>query len=149
MASSAVIIGFSVGVDPSAERLAEAEGIDIRIYDIIYRVIEDVEKALTGMLEPEYHDVLQGRAIVRQVYNITKVGLVAGSQITEGRGLRSATARVMRAGKQIHQGRVSSLRRFTDDVREVTTGLECGIGVDGANDIQVDDVIEFYTREQI
>jgi translation initiation factor IF-2 len=149
VASSAVIIGFSVGVDPSAERLAEAEGVDIRIYDIIYRVIEDVEKALTGMLEPEYEDVLQGRAIVRQVYNITRVGLIAGSQISEGRGLRSATARVMRAGKQVHQGRVSSLKRFTEDVREVGPGLECGIGVDGANDIQVDDIIEFYTREQV
>jgi translation initiation factor IF-2 len=86
---------------------------------------------------------------VRQVYNITRVGLIAGSQISEGRGLRSATARVMRAGKQVHQGRVSSLKRFTEDVREVGPGLECGIGVDGANDIQVDDIIEFYTREQV
>ncbi|MHB1317285.1 MAG: translation initiation factor IF-2 [Anaerolineae bacterium] len=149
VASSAVIIGFSVGVDPSAERLAEAEGVDIRIYDIIYRVIEDVEKALTGMLEPEYEDVLQGRAVVRQVYRISRVGLIAGAQISEGRGLRSATARVMRAGKLVHQGRVSSLKRFTEDVREVGPGLECGIGVDGATDIQVDDVIEFYTREQV
>ncbi len=148
VASNAVIIGFSVGVDPSAERLAEAEGVDIRVYDIIYRVIEDVEKALTGMLEPEYEDVLQGRAIVRQVYKISRVGLIAGAQISEGRGLRNATARIVRDGKQIHQGRVSSLKRFTEDVREVTTGLECGIGVDGANDIQEDDIIEFYTREQ-
>lgn len=148
VASNAVIIGFSVGVDPSAERLAEAEGVDIRVYDIIYRVIEDVEKALTGMLEPEYEDVLQGRAIVRQVYKISRVGLIAGAQISEGRGLRNATARIIRDGKQIHQGRVSSLKRFTEDVREVTTGLECGIGVDGANDIQEDDIIEFYTREQ-
>lgn len=147
VASHAVIIGFSVGVDPSAERLAEAEGVDIRVYDIIYRVIEDVEKALTGMLEPEYEDVLQGRAIVRQVYKISRVGLIAGAQISEGRGLRNATARIVRDGKQIHQGRVSSLKRFTEDAREVTTGLECGIGVDGANDIQEDDIIEFYTRE--
>ena len=148
VASNAVIIGFSVGVDPSAERLAEAEGVDIRVYDIIYRVIEDVEKALTGMLEPEYEDVLQGRAIVRQVYKISRVGLIAGAQISEGRGLRNATARIIRDGKQIHQGRVSSLKRFTEDVREVTTGLECGIGVDGANYIQENDTIEFYTREQ-
>ncbi|NLT73798.1 MAG: translation initiation factor IF-2 [Chloroflexi bacterium] len=149
IASHAVIIGFSVGVDPSAERLAEAEGVDIRIYDIIYRVIEDVEKALTGMLEPEYREVLQGRAVVRQVFNISRVGLVAGAQISEGRGLRSASAKVMRDGNLIHQGRVSSLKRFTEDVREVTTGMECGIGVDGAKDIQADDVIEFYTRELV
>ncbi len=148
VASHAIIIGFNVGVDPSAERLAEAEGVDIRVYDIIYRVIEDVEKALTGMLEPEYEDVLQGRAIVRQVYRISRVGLVAGAQIVEGRGLRNATARILRDGKQIHQGRVSSLKRFTEDAREVTTGLECGIGVDGASDIQEGDIIEFYTREQ-
>ncbi len=149
IASNAVIIGFGVDIDPSAQRLAEAEGIDIRIYDIIYRVIEDVEKALTGMLEPEYEDVLQGKAVVRQVYDISKVGLVAGAQVTEGRALRNATARIVRAGKPVHQGRVLSLRRFTEDVREVSTGLECGVGVDGAHDIQVDDVIEFYTREQV
>jgi translation initiation factor IF-2 len=149
VAANAIIIGFSVGVDPAAERLAEAEGVDIRRYDIIYRVIEDVEKALTGMLEPVYEEVLRGKAIVRQVFRISRIGVIAGSQITEGRGLRNATARVMRNGKLIHQGRVSSLKRFTEDVREVNTGLECGIGVDGASDVQEDDIIEFYTREQV
>lgn len=149
IASDAIIIGFSVGIDPSAERLAEAEGVDIRTYEIIYRVIEDVQKALTGMLEPEYEQVLQGKAIVRQVYNISRVGMIAGSQVTEGRALRNATAKVVRDGKTIHEGRVSSLKRFTEDAREVTTGLECGIGVDGANDIQENDIIEFYTRELV
>ncbi|MGI6367910.1 MAG: translation initiation factor IF-2 [Anaerolineae bacterium] len=147
VAANAVIIGFSVGVDASAERLAAAEGVDIRLYDIIYRVIEDVEKALTGMLEPEYAEVLQGRAVVRQVYRISRVGIIAGSQVTEGRASRSAIARIMRNGELIHRGRVSSLKRFTEDVREVAAGLECGIGVDGLNDLQEDDVIEFYTRE--
>ncbi len=149
VAANAIIIGFSVGVDSAAERLAEAEGVDVRLYDIIYRVIEDVEKALTGMLEPVYEDVLRGKAVVRQVFRISRVGLIAGSQITEGRGLRNATAHIVRGGRVIHQGRVSSLKRFTEDVREVNTGLECGIGVDGATDIQEDDIIEFYTREQV
>ncbi len=149
VAANAIIIGFNVDVDPAAERLAEAEGVDIRRYDIIYRVIEDVEKALTGMLEPVYQDVLQGQAIVRQVFRISRVGVIAGSQIIEGRGLRNATARIVRDGKVIHEGRVSSLKRFTEDVREVNTGLECGIGIEGANDIEQDDIIEFYTREQV
>lgn len=149
VAAKAVVIGFSVGVDPAAERLAEAEGIEVRLYDIIYRVIEDVEKALTGMLEPVFEDVLRGKAIVRQVFNISRVGVIAGSQINEGKGLRSATGRVVRDGKVVHQGRISSLKRFTEDVREVNTGLECGIGIEGATDIQEGDTIEFYTREQV
>ena len=149
VAAGAIIIAFNVGIDPAAERLAENEGVSIRRYNIIYRVIEDVEKALTGMLEPVFEDVLQGKAIVRQVFRISRVGVIAGSQIIEGKGLRNATGRIVRDGEVIHQGRISSLKRFTEDVREVNTGLECGIGVDGASDIQEDDIIEFYTREQV
>jgi translation initiation factor IF-2 len=149
VAANAIIIAFNVGVDPAAERLAESEGVDIRRYNIIYRVIEDVEKALTGMLEPVFEDVLRGKAIVRQVFRISRVGIIAGSQITEGKGLRNATGRIVRNGEVIHQGRISSLKRFTEDVREINTGLECGIGVDGASDVQEGDIIEFYTREQV
>ena len=146
-ASKAIVIGFNVAVDPAAQRLAENEHVDIRTYDIIYRVIEDIQLALTGMLEPEYEEVLQGKAIVRQIFRISRIGTIAGSQVTEGKALRNATVRVIRNGIVLHEGRLSSLKRFTDDVREVGTGMECGIGIDGFNDIQVGDIIEFYTQE--
>jgi translation initiation factor IF-2 len=147
VASQAVIVGFHVGVDGTATRLAEQEGVSIRTYDVIYRLIEDVQKALTGMLEPEYEDKLQGMAVVREVFTIPRVGKIAGVQVREGKALRNATAKVKRNGQVIHEGRVSSLKRFTEDVREVNTGLECGVGIDGLNDVQVDDTLEFYTRE--
>ena len=146
-ASKGVVIGFNVAVDPTAQRLAESEHVDIRTYDIIYRVIEDIQLALTGMLEPEYEEVIQGKAVVRQIFRISRIGTIAGSQVTEGKALRNAAARVIRNGEVLHDGRLSSLKRFTDDVREVGTGVECGIGIDGFNDIQVDDIIEFYTQE--
>ena len=148
-ASQAVIVGFHVGVDGSASRLAESEGVSVRAYDVIYRMIEDVQKALTGMLEPEYEDLLQGMAVVREVFTIPRVGKVAGVQVREGKALRSATAKLKRSGQVIHEGRVSSLKRFTEDVREVGIGLECGVGVDGLTDVQADDVLEFYTRELV
>lgn len=148
-ASDAIIIGFHVGVDGAAQRLAEAEGVSIRLYDIIYRLIEDVQLALTGMLEPEYAEVLQGQAIVRQVFGIPRVGKVAGVQVRDGRALRNATARVKRNDQVIHEGRVTSLKRFTEDVREVGVGLECGVGIEGLDDVQPDDTIEFYTTEVV
>jgi len=149
VASQAVIIGFHVDADPSAQRMAEAEGVSIRTYDIIYRVIEDVQKALTGMLEPEYREVTQGEAIVREVFNIPRVGKVAGVQVRVGKVLRNAKVRVKRGGDVIFDGSVSSLKRFTEDVREVATGLECGVGLEGADDVSADDVLEFYTREVV
>ena len=149
VASKAIILGFNVMVDPAAQRLAEVEGVDIRTYDIIYRVIEDVQNALTGMLEPEYQEVIQGRAVVRQVFNISGVGTIAGSQVTEGKALRNAKIRVRRGEKVVHEGRISSLKRYTEDVREVNTGMECGVGVDGFKDIKADDVLVFYTSELV
>jgi len=149
IASQAVIIGFHVGVDGSAARLAEAEGVSIRTYDVIYRVIEDVQKALTGMLEPEYQDVLQGTAVVREVFTIPRVGKIAGVQVREGKALRNASVKVKRNGQVIFEGRVTSLKRFTEDAREVTAGLECGVGIEGLTDIQVDDTLEFSTRELV
>jgi translation initiation factor IF-2 len=149
VASQAVVVGFNVGVDGSAVRLAEAEGVSIRTYDIIYRLIEDIQMALTGMLEPEYEEVVQGQAVVREVFTIPRVGKVAGVQVRDGRALRNASARVKRNGQVIHEGRVTSLRRFTEDVREVGTGLECGVGIEGLNDLQPEDTIEFYTRELV
>lgn len=149
VASQAIILGFNVGVEPSAQRLAEAEHVSIKTYEVIYRLIEDVQLALTGMLAPEYVNVEQGKAIVREVFSIPRVGKVAGAQVTEGKALRNAQVRVRRGDQILHEGRVSSLKRYTEDVREVSTGMECGVGIDGFNDVQPDDILEFYTREQV
>jgi len=149
IASQAIIIGFNVGVDPSAQRMAEQEGISIRTYDVIYRVIEDIQLALTGMLEPERREVIHGKAIVRQVFNIPRVGKVAGSQVIEGKALRNSRVRVMRKGEALHDGEVSSLKRYTEDVREVTSGMECGVGIESFGALEPDDVLEFYTEETV
>ena len=149
VASEAVVIGFNVSVDASAQRMAEAEGIEIRTYDIIYRLIEDIQKALTGMLEPEKREVVQGRAVVRQVFSIPRAGKIAGVQVREGKALRNARVRVLRGEKELHTGGVSSLKRYTEDVREVSTGMECGVGVDGFNDFEADDILEFYVIETV
>ncbi|MBC7315588.1 MAG: translation initiation factor IF-2, partial [Chloroflexi bacterium] len=149
IASKAIVIGFNVDVEPAAERLANAEGVDVRTYNVIYRLIEDVQLALTGMLEPQYQDVLQGRAVVRQVFHISRVGDVAGAQVIEGKALRNAKMRIVRNGEVLFEGPVASLKRFTEDVREVLTGFECGIGVGDFKGLQVGDIIEFYTRERV
>jgi translation initiation factor IF-2 len=149
IASGAIVIGFQVEVDPAAGRLAEAEGADVRRYDIIYKLIDDVEKALKGLLEPEYADKVIGRAEIRAVFRIPKRGNIAGSYVVEGQVTRSAMVRVLRAGKTLHEGKISSLKRFTDDVREVSTGYECGIGVEGFNDFKEGDIIEAYIKERI
>ena len=149
VASQAVVIGFNVSVDGSAQRMAEAEGIDVRTYDIIYRLIEDIQKALTGMLEPEKREVVQGRALVRQVFSLPRSGKIAGVQVREGKALRNARVRVLRGGKQLHEGAVSSLKRYTEDAREVSTGMECGVGVDGFSDFEPDDILEFFVIETV
>jgi translation initiation factor IF-2 len=148
-ASKAIVIGFAVQADQAAQRLAEKEGVSIRLYDVIYRVTEDIEKALKGMLEPEYEDVLIGKAEVRQVFRIPKVGNIAGSYIREGEARRNATVRVVRNGQKLFEGKVSSLKHEKDDVREVRQGFECGIGVDGFESFKPGDIVEFYTKEQV
>jgi translation initiation factor IF-2 len=148
-ASHAIVIGFSVEVDEPARRLAEAEGVDVRVYDIIYKLIDDVDKALTGLLEPRYEEVVVGKAEVRQVFRVPKVGHVAGCYVTEGAAQRNAQARVIRNGKVLHTGAVASLRRFTEDVREVRAGYECGVGLDGFDGVQVGDVIEFVVKQKV
>jgi len=148
IASDAIIIGFNVQVDPAAARFAEANGVDIRLYDIIYRLTEDIDKALKGLLEPVYRDVTIGHAEVRAVFRIPKVGAVAGVIVTDGIAARNAWARILRAGKAIHEGRVASLKRFTEDVREVATGYECGVGIEGFDAFEIGDVIEFYRKER-
>ncbi len=149
IASGAIVLGFHVEVDSAAQRLAEAEQIDVRLYKVIYQLIDDVDRALKGLLEPEYADKVTGRAEVRALFKIPKRGVVAGSYVLDGQIARNALARVVRNNEIIHESRFSSLRRFTDDVREVNTGFECGIGVDGFNDIKEGDIIEAYVKERV
>ncbi|MBI1878905.1 MAG: translation initiation factor IF-2 [Chloroflexi bacterium] len=149
IASGAIIVGFNVGVDPGAERTAESDGVDIRRYDVIYKLIDDIDKALKGLLEPVYGDKVIGRAEVRAVFKIPKRGNIAGSYVLDGHMTRNALARVFRQNKQMHESKLSSLKRFTEDAREVATGYECGIGVEGFNDFQEGDIIEAYIKERI
>ena len=148
VASRAIIIGFSVQIDPAASRSAEAEGVDIRLYDIIYKLIDDVDKALKGLQEPVYKDVVTGHAEVRAVFTVPRVGKIAGVSVTDGLIARNSLARVSRNHQSVYEGRVSSLRRFTEDVREVREGFECGVGLEGFRDFEEGDIIEFYKKER-
>ena len=149
VASSAIVIGFHVDIDSAAQRVADAEGVDVRQYDVIYKLIDDINKALQGLLEPEYADKVIGRAEVRAIFRIPRRGNIAGSYVLDGNIARNALARVTRQGQILHESKFSSLKRFTDDVREVATGFECGIGVDGFNDFNEGDVIEAYIKERV
>jgi translation initiation factor IF-2 len=149
VASRAIVIGFNVEVDPAARRMAEAEGVDIRLYDIIYRLVEDIEKALKGLLEPVYADVVIGHAEVRAVFRIPQRGKVAGAYVTDGQVTRNALARISRNGELVYDGRVNSLKRFTEDVKEVNTGFECGVGLEDFDKFVEGDTIEFYRKERV
>lgn len=148
-ASRGIIIGFNSTTSPGAKQLADAEGVGIQHYNIIYKLIEDVDKALKGMLEPTYGQVLIGRAEVRAVFARGKSAKIAGVYVTDGRASRDAQVKILRQNKVISESRVSSLKRFKEDVAEVSTGLECGLGVEGSADFQVGDIVEFYRRERI
>ncbi len=148
IASKGLIIAFNTGVEAGAQRLAEAEGIDIRNYNVIYDLIDDVEKALKGMLEPEYVEVVEGRAEVRAIFPGSKKQKVAGVYISEGKVSRGASVRVRRGDKILAESSVNSLRRFKDDVKEVAAGYECGVGVKDFNDFQVSDILEFFSRQK-
>jgi translation initiation factor IF-2 len=149
VASSAIILGFSVSLDAAAQRMAEAQGVDIRIYNIIYNLVEDVQKALTGLLEPVYREVVTGHAEVRAVFRITKVGRVAGCYVTDGEVARNSMVRVKRAGEMIAEDRLTSLKRFQEDVPEVKTGYECGISLGNFGDFQEGDIIEAFKKERV
>ena len=146
-ASNAIAVGFNTGISDTARRAAQAEGVDVRRYDIIYQLTDDIGKALTGLLEPEIVEVVEGRAEVRQVIRIGRAA-IAGSYVTEGRIVRT-NARIWRGGKVIATDRIESLRRFRDDVREVQTGFECGIGLAGFNDIAEGDIIEAFSSQTV
>ena len=149
VASKAIIVGFSVREEPGAAKRAEAEGVDLRVYNVIYNLVDDVQKALTGMLEPVYREVLEGRAEVRQVFKIGKADAAAGCAVLDGKIVRGSTIKVLRSGKVIGEGRIGGLRRFKDDVREVTAGFECGLSIEGFTSYEVGDLVEAYGKERV
>jgi translation initiation factor IF-2 len=147
-ASNALIVGFHTRPDEGARRAAEERGVEIRYYDIIYKLTEDVEIALSGMADPVYEEVVKGHVEVRQIFKAGRVN-IAGCYVTDGTITRNDEARVLRAGQVITTGRISSLKRFREDVREVATGYECGIVIDGFNEVQIGDVIEAYGQQRV
>lgn len=148
-ASQAIIIGFNVRPDVKARKYAEDEGIDVRLYRVIYEAIDDVKKAMVGLLDPEYKEKYMGRAEVRATFKVPNVGLIAGSYVIDGKLQRNANIRVLRDGVIVYEGKLSSLKRFKDDVREVVENYECGIGIQDFNDVKEGDIIEAYTMEEI
>ena len=148
IASKGIIIGFGVGSEEGARRLASTKNIDIRNYDVIYSLIDDVDKALKGMLEPTYVEVIEGRAEVRAVFSAGKGKKIAGIYVTEGKISRSASVRLRRGEENIYESTLSSLRRFKDDVKEVASGYECGISVKDYSDFKVGDILEFFKMEK-
>ena len=148
-ASNAIVIGFNVRPDARVVEIAQQEGVEIKLYDIIYNVIADVRAAMEGLLEPEYKEVVQGRAEVRELFKVPKIGIIAGCHVTDGKIVRSAGIKLVRDSIVIFDGKMVSLRRFKDDAKEVLADFDCGIGIEGFNDIRVGDVIEAYITEKI
>ncbi|MBI5642425.1 MAG: translation initiation factor IF-2 [Deltaproteobacteria bacterium] len=147
-ASDAIVIGFNVRPEPKAQALAEKENVDLRLYTIIYNLVDEIKAAMEGMLAPVVKEETLGRAQIRDVFRITKVGIVAGCFVTDGKAVRGAKVRLIRDNVVIYEGKLSSLKRFKDDVKEVASGYECGMTIDGYNDIKSGDVIELYTLKE-
>jgi translation initiation factor IF-2 len=147
--SNAIILGFNVRPEPKAANLAEREKVDIRSYTIIYDLIKDVQAALKGMLEPTYKEVILGRAEIRQVFSIPKIGAIGGSYVLEGKILKGSKLRLLRDNIVIYEGKITSLRRFKEDAREVQTGYECGIGLENFNDLKPGDIIEDFELQEV
>lgn len=148
-AANAIIIGFNVRPTSNVKNLANTEGVEIRLYSIIYRVQEDIENAIKGMLKPKFEEVVIGQAEVRETYKISKIGTIAGCYVTDGVIEKNSLARVLREGVVIYEGRLGSLKRFKDDVKEVKQNLECGLSIENFNDIKVGDIIEISTQKRI
>jgi len=147
IASGAIIIGFNTRPEPRAKRVADSEGVEIRSYQIIYKLIEDIEKTITGMLEPTYIDVTEGHAEVRALFTV-RAGKIAGCYVTDGKVRRGSPGRVLRHGQPVHESSVNSLKHFKDNVSEMSAGAECGIGIEGFSDFAIGDIIEFYRKEK-
>ena len=147
-ASQAIVVGFNSPVEPGARMLANQNGVEIRFYDVIYHLTEDIERALEGMLEPVYDDVLDGRAVVRAIFDISRRGKIAGVYVSDGRIARDATIHVLRGGQELFAGRIASLKHFKDDVRSLATGFEGGVRLDGFADFLEGDILEAYRSER-
>jgi translation initiation factor IF-2 len=148
-ASGAIIIGFNVKADGAAQRQAQKEGVEIRYYSIIYGLIDDIQAALTGMLEPTLREVIEGQAEIIQIFKAGKNTMIAGCRVTEGKITRSSRARVFRKNTKVYEGLIASLRRGKDDVREIASGYECGIVLEDFNEFEVGDIIEAFTQERV
>jgi translation initiation factor IF-2 len=148
-ASKAMVIGFNIRPTPQALKLAEKEGVEIKLYNVIYEAISDVKAAMEGLLEPELREAISGRAEVIELFNISRLGTVAGCHVNSGRVTRDSFVRVIRNNRTVHEGKINSLRRFSQDAREITSGQECGILVSDFNDFELGDIIESYTYEEI
>jgi len=148
-ASKAIIIGFNVRADAKVQELAEQERVDLRYYDVIYQLLNDIKDAMVGMLEPVYQENVLGRAEVRQTFHVPKVGTIAGCYVLDGRVERGARARVLRDQVVLYDGKIGSLRRIKDDVKEVKAGFECGIAIENFNDIKINDLLEVYELKEI
>jgi translation initiation factor IF-2 len=149
VASNATIIGFNVRPDRQVREFAQTEDVEIRTYEVIYHLLEDIEAAMVGMLAPEFEEVVTGEAEVREIFSVPRVGKIAGCYVTNGTITRGAKVRFLREGTIIWKGAVSSLRRFKDDVREVNQGFECGIGLTDFQDLKDGDIIETYEEREI
>ncbi|WP_089970103.1 translation initiation factor IF-2 [Lihuaxuella thermophila] len=148
-ASNAIIVGFNVRPEPNARAMAEQEKVDIRLHRVIYNAIEEIEAAMKGLLDPEYAEKVMGTAEVRQIFKVSKVGTIAGCYVTEGKVVRDGHIRLIRDGIVIHEGKLDTLKRFKDDVREVAQGYECGLTLENYNDIKEGDIIEVYVIEEV
>lgn len=148
-ASQALVLGFNVRPDATVRKLAENEGVEIRLYNVIYSAVEDMEKAMKGLLAPVYKEVVLGQASVRQIFKVSKIGTIAGCMVTDGKLVREAKVRIIRDGKVVYTSHLSSLKRFQSDTKEVASGYECGLTVEGFNDIKENDVIEAYEDREV
>ena len=148
-ASSAIVVGFNVSVEPRAASAAEEEKVDVRLHNIIYKVIEEIESAMKGMLDPVFEEKVIGHAEIRELFKVSKIGTIAGCFVTDGKIQRNAEARLIRNGSVVYTGKIESLKRFKDDAKEVPEGLECGIMLSNFNDLEVGDVIEAFVLEKV
>jgi translation initiation factor IF-2 len=148
-ASNAIIIGFNVRPSSKVQEFAKSENVDIRFYDVIYHALDDIRLAMTGMLDPTFVERVLGRLEVRDTFNVPKVGTIAGCYVTDGKIERNAKVRLLRDGVVVFTGSLASLRRFKDDMKEVLTGYECGVGIENYNDIRVGDFLEAFVMDEV
>jgi len=144
IASNAVVLGFRVRPEVKANKLAKDKGIEIKLYDVIYELLEDIEKAKKGLLDPIKKEDIIGHLEIRNIFSVSKIGTIAGSYVTDGKIERNARVRVIRDNVVVYESKISSLKRFKDDAKEVATGYECGVGVENFNDVKVGDTLEAY-----